>query len=154
MAPNLLYHFTECGLDDVYLINGVERQETAQGPVVKVDDLDGLLAAIKEHLVYRKRPLNGREIRFLRHELDLSQRALAMLLGVDEQTVARWEKGKTRIDGSAERMIRIMCAERIGPRSNVRAFLEDLAGLDDAVAAAVHMRETDVGWQPVRTAAA
>lgn len=149
-----LYHFTECGLDDVYLINGVKRQETAQGTVVKVDDLDGLLEAIKEHLVYRKRPLNGREIRFLRHELDLSQRALAVLLGVDEQTVARWEKGKTRIDGSAERMVRIMCAEQIGPRLNVRAFLEDLAGGDDAGAAAVHMWETDAGWQPVRTAAA
>jgi hypothetical protein len=51
-------------------------------------------------------------------------------------------------------MVRIMCAEQIGPRSNVRAFLEDLAGGDDAGAAAVHMWETDAGWQPVRTAAA
>lgn len=90
------YHFTECGLDNVYLINGIERQETAQGTVVKIADLDGLLRAVTEHLVFKIENLGAAEIRFLRHEFRLSQRALAVLLDVDEQTVARWEKGETR----------------------------------------------------------
>ncbi|MBM3451491.1 MAG: helix-turn-helix domain-containing protein, partial [Armatimonadetes bacterium] len=35
--------------------------------------------------------LTGAELRFLRRELNLSQRRLAELLGVEEQTVSLWE---------------------------------------------------------------
>lgn len=51
-------------------------------------------------------------------------------------------------------MIRILCAEQMKGGFTVRAFLQDLGRRDCAGDAAVHMRETDEGWQPVRTAAA
>lgn len=40
------------------------------------------------------RPLSGKEIIFIRHYLDLSQKAFGRILGVDYQTVLRWEKEK------------------------------------------------------------
>lgn len=147
------YHFTECGLDNVYLLNGFRYDDTPQGRVVKIDDLDGLLRAIVEHLVFEKRTLKGREIRFLRTELNLSQRMLGTLLDVDEQTVARWEKGKTKIDGAAAKMIRFMCAEQIRGNSSVQAFLKELASLDDSGDDEVKMQDTDDGWRPVQKAA-
>jgi DNA-binding transcriptional regulator YiaG len=148
------YHFTECGLDNVYLVNGFTHEESAQGKIVRTDDLDGLLRAIAEHLVFGKRTLKGRETRFLRHHLNLSQRALAMLLAVDEQTVAGWEMGTTKLNGAAERMIRLMCAEQLRGSGSVRAFLQDTAALDDpADAAEVNMEESGEGWHAVQKAA-
>lgn len=153
-AVGRLYHFTECGLDNVYLVNGFRHEESAQGKIVRIDDLDGLLGAIAEHLVFGKRTLMGREIRFLRHHLNLSQRALGTLLAVDEQTVARWEKGKTKVDGAAERMIRLMCAEQMQRSSGIQAFLRDLAALKDPAGdVAVNMEESGGGWHPVQKAA-
>ena len=115
----------------MYLVSGFRHEESAQGKIVRIDDLDGLLGAIAEHLVFGKRTLMGREIRFLRHHLNRSQRAPGTLLAVDEQTVARWEKGKTKVDGATERMIRLMCAEQMQRGSSIQAFLRDLAALED-----------------------
>lgn len=148
------YHFTECGLDNVFLVNGFRHEQSSQGTIVRIDHLDGLLGAIAEHLVFARRTLKGREIRFLRHHLNLSQRALGTLLAVDEQTVARWEKGKTRVDGAAERMIRLMCAEQMRSGSSIRAFLRDVAALEDlAEDTAVNMEESGGSWHPVQEAA-
>jgi DNA-binding transcriptional regulator YiaG len=99
-------HYTACGLDDVYLHNGFERVETDYGPGVTIEKLDDLLSAIALHLVARKKRLDGKELRFLRRQLDMTQNELAGLLGVDGQTVARYEKGESRIDGPAQLAIR------------------------------------------------
>lgn len=148
------YHFTECGLDNVYLVNGFRLEESSQGTIIRIEHLDGLIQAIAEHLVFVRRTLKGREIRFLRHHLNLSQRALGALLAVDEQTVARWEKGRTRVDGAAERMIRLMCAERMRSSSSIHALLRDVAALEDpAEDTAVNMEENGGSWHRVQKAA-
>lgn len=148
------HHFTECGLDNVYLVNGFRLEESAQGTIISIEHLDGLIQAIAEHLVFARKTLNGREIRFLRHHLNLSQRALGTLLAVDEQTVARWEKGKTRVDGAAERMIRLMCAEQMRSGSSIQAFLRDVAALEESAEdTAVNMEESGGSWHRVLEAA-
>ena len=50
--------------------------------------------------------MSGEEIRFLRKEIDLSQKNLGLLLGVEDQTVARWEKGTVAIPRSADILLR------------------------------------------------
>lgn len=86
------YHYTQSGLDNVWLENGFLIMETPYGRSVAVDDVDGLHRAIGAALVEKPGTLTGKEFRFLRLELDLSQVRLGELLGTSSQSVARWEK--------------------------------------------------------------
>ena len=90
-----LYHYKESGLNDVYLVNGFEYVETPTGRSVIIQDLDDLHDAIGEFLITERKVLSGDEIRFLRHELNMSQNVLACTLDVTEQTVRRWEQDKS-----------------------------------------------------------
>ena len=100
------YHYTESGLDFVYLANGFQIRHTPRGQVVSFTDLDGLHAAIGRFVVSERRRLSGPEVRFLRHELDLGQTELAALLGVAERTLARWERGDVEIPVTADATLR------------------------------------------------
>ena len=73
---------------NICLLSGYERKVTAYGPAVTIKNLDGLLDAIGEDLVARKKILSGKEIRFLRHQMDITQSDLARLFGCDAQQVA------------------------------------------------------------------
>ena len=97
------YHYKGCGLDDIYLLSGYERKMTAHGMSVTIKNLDGLLRVIGDTLVARKKILDGKEIRFLRHQMDITQSELARLFGCDAQQVARYEKGQSKIPGPADR---------------------------------------------------
>lgn len=63
-------HYTECGLDDVYLVSGYDCANTGHGRGLVIRDLDDLLKAISLHLVTAKKVLNGNDVRFLRKQLD------------------------------------------------------------------------------------
>jgi DNA-binding transcriptional regulator YiaG len=126
-----LLHYTLCGLNYVYLTNGFRRQETEYGMVTAVDDIEGLRRAIAHDIVHNRAHLSGREVRFLRKELDLSQNGLALCQGVDGQTVARWEKGRTRIPGPADRLLRVLYKLHVGGDDDVAGLVATLAQLDD-----------------------
>ena len=141
------YRYTECGLDDVWLANGFTRHDTPYGPGVAIDDVDGLHRAIARRLVHARRPLAGKEVRFLRKELDLAQEGLAALLGCTGQTVARWEKGETAIPGAADRLVRLLYLEREEGRPRIQELLEALAE-EDASRAERQLFEAEHGWRP------
>lgn len=146
------HHYQESGLSNIYLVNGFRYVETPYGRSVIIEDLDGLHRAIGQFLTREKKTLNGREFRFLRHELDLSQARLAGLFGVDAQSVARWEKGRTKIPGAVERMIRAVYEEHIGANRTVTKILSDLAELDDVIDQELSFEDTDEGWRPAEAA--
>jgi len=102
------YHYTQCGLDDVFLLNGVSEHDTLYGSGVSVYNVEGLHKAIAMNIVCNKAMLNGREMRFLRKLMDLTQAELAGWLGVNVQTVARWEKGQSEISGPADKLMRLL----------------------------------------------
>ena len=141
------FHYTMCGLDNVYLVNGFKSRSTPYGNGFSIDNIDGLHAAIGQRLVHERKVLNGREIRFLRHEMDLSQNRLATLLGVDEQTVARWEKGQANVGGPADKMIRLLYSERVGAKAEVSRLLDHLADLDETGARRALFKETGKVWR-------
>ena len=91
------YQYAECGLDNVYLANGFELADGR----LRIHDIEGLHRAIGRWLVSTMRNLSGNEIRFLRHELEMSQATLDLLLGVTEQTVLRWERRRGSRIGAA-----------------------------------------------------
>jgi putative transcriptional regulator len=142
------YHYTESGLDSVYLVNGYEIVETQDGRSIVIQDLDGLHRAIGRNLVAEKKRLNGKEARFLRTEMFLSQSLLARLLQEDEQTVARWEKGHTKIRGPADVTLRLLYLEHIGGDGKISDLLRDIADLDDDIDrnCRFSLEETSSGW--------
>ena len=143
------YHYRACGLENVYLLNGFSIEETRHGRTVAIDDMDGLHQAIGRHLALEKKELTGRELRFLRREVGLSQQGLGELLSKSGQAVARWEKGHNRIDGTAETLFRLLYLEHAGGNRKIRALLGRLAELDERVEEQkMSFEETGRGWRP------
>ena len=123
-----------CGLDDVWLISGYDIEEVDDERSITIRNLDGLLEAIAHWLIIRKKVLNGKEIRFLRQQLDLTQSDLARLLGCDSQQVARYEKGENKMPGPAGRLLRMLVREHYHGKISVKEILEALEDLDARLA--------------------
>lgn len=110
-----MYHYVECGLDNVFLTSGYDVEDTpGYGETLSIEDIEGLHRAIGDSIVRQSRTMNGAEFRFLRLELDMSQRALADSLSTNEQSIAKWEKAadKSVSNRSAERLLRIVYANK------------------------------------------
>jgi putative transcriptional regulator len=140
--------YTGCGLDDVWLASGYEL-DTIDGEVVlTVRNLDGLLEAIGRSLVKRKKLLSGKEIRFLRQQMDLTQSKLATLVGCDAQQIARYEKGQNRMPGAVDRLLRMLHREHLQDPVFVQDFLEAMEQLDSRMAdRQVFAATPDGGWR-------
>ena len=141
------YHYRECGLENIHLLNGYVVEESAYGEVVTIHNIDGLHRAIGTYLVREKKELTGAEIRFLRRELSMSQKALGAVLNKSDQTVARWEKNTHKIDGAADRLLRVLYQlQAVGSRK-IRSLLQRLSELENQIDEAVSFEDTDEGWQ-------
>lgn len=90
------FHYTACGLDNVWLANGFTTKETKYGKGVSIQDVDGLHRLLASNLVEKKGLLTGKEFRFLRVQLGLTQQGLGKLMGdVSENAVSLWERKDT-----------------------------------------------------------
>lgn len=141
-----MYHYTETGLQNVWLANGYHVRKTPYGKSVSIEDADGLHRAIGKALA-RKSYLTGAEFRFLRKELDLSQHRVADLLGTSEQTVALWEK-RGKIPKTADRMFRAIYLETVDGNVKLKELIECIAGLDRKVDEKMIFEDTEQGWLP------
>jgi putative transcriptional regulator len=124
------YHYTECGLDDVWLRGGFEEVTTEHGTGVAIMHDEELHNAIGRHLATSKKVLSGKELRFLRKEMDLTQAALGKMVGLSDQQVARWEKGQCNIPSAADHLLRVLYLEHIGGNLKVRELLTLLKETD------------------------
>lgn len=143
-------HYTASGLDDVYLMNGFTIEETAYGRGTAIEGVDALHAALAQHLVIHRKRLSAKEFRFLRRQMDMTQAELAGRLGLDAQTVARYEKGETAISGPADlalRFVYILWALPPDQRAGVAEALKSLLDTDERVEASpVRFVATGDGW--------
>lgn len=139
------YHYTECGLDSVYLHGGYELSDG----LVAINNLDGLHKAIGRFIIDRRKHLSGKEIRFLRIEMGMSQETLARLLDVAVQTIHRWESGKTTdVPKPAEALVRLLYDEHIGEAGEIRKHLKRIADLEDEIDHPLHLMATAHGhWR-------
>lgn len=124
-----LFHYTACGLDNVYLKGGFVL--SADGMSYAIERLEELHDCVSMALIKGTHDLNGREFRFLRKELCLTQAQVAKLMGVDAQTVARWENGKNK-SPIADRLIRTLYMSIKHPEDgkNIDTVLNDISDLD------------------------
>ena len=108
-----MYHYKECGLSDVWLIDGFKIVDDEEyGELVSISSVHDLHKTIGLYLINEKPELNGEEIRFLRKELNLSQKNLAGILRVNESTVRNWESDRVEIGKPAELVLRALYKEQ------------------------------------------
>lgn len=110
-----MYHYKESGLSNVYLTNGYREVVTPYGRSVVIEDVEGLHAALATTMVIERQHLTGREVRFIRKFLNLTQAQLANLLGVEEQSVRRWEK-LSRVPKAADHSVRLIFLDSRRPK--------------------------------------
>lgn len=128
-----MYHYTDDGLRNIWLANGYKIHQTPYGEAVAIQDTEGLTDAICQTLVRKTKPLTRPEFRYLRKSgLQLSQAALGTALGVDTQTVARWEKN-AHIPKMADKMIRLTYLEHANGNLRLKSAFETLRAVEQAM---------------------
>ena len=139
-----MYHYTMCGLDNVYLENGYVIEETEDGPCVSIEDIDGLHRVIATDLVAKRARLTAKELRFLRSMLRLSQQKLADLTGNQRGTVTRWENGDA-IPLAVEMLVRGLWFGKVTGCPLTTELLEEWER-QDAELVQMAYRDTETGW--------
>ncbi len=142
------YHFTECGLDYVYLINGYEVEtDDVFGESTRIFNADKLHREIARSVLLHKQKLEGQEVRFLRSLLRLTQEQLGELLGgITRETVSRWESNRNPIDDSADMLLRVVVWEEYLDEQKARQFF-DLHKKNRTHYKLLNMQESKNNWQ-------
>lgn len=126
------YHYTGCGLDYVYLLNGYTVHETPHGKGVSIKDARQLHERIALDIISGPHPLRGQEVRFLRGMLKLSQEGLARVLRQRRGSVARWEaEPDKKIPGAAESALRMFYALKVGGHGIAEKLVDLLQDVDE-----------------------
>lgn len=129
-------HYRDCGLENIYLLNGFDKEEHEGEEFLSISDVDGLHRAIGMHIVLHRKAPSGKEIRFLRNEMDMSQAGLADILGVSDQSVARWEKGETEAPGPAVLALRLVYILSLMPDKQKHELVDQLLDINQKLSQA------------------
>ncbi len=141
-----MYHYTLCGLSNVYLVNGFELSQNAHGECISIDKLEELHETIAMSIIQTPRELTGEEFRFLRKEMDLSQKKLSALLSVDVQTVANWEKDKPT--AIASKLLKFIARSHYTD-TGFKDFIHSLAETDRQEHEILYFKEMNSNWLKV-----
>jgi putative transcriptional regulator len=122
-----MYHYTESGLSHVFLLNGFTIEKGDGEEYTSIDDMNGLHKAIAQAIIDSQKPLTHQEFKFLRIELNLSQKALGTRFGVSEKTIARYEKNSSAVPRTTDAALRSLYMESQQKNNPVSYFLDLLA---------------------------
>lgn len=141
-----MYHYTESGLQNVWLVNGYTVRKTPYGKGVSIHDVENLHRLIGRSLA-QKPHLTGAELRFLRKDMGMSQSGLAALLGTSEQNISLWER-RGRIPKTSDRFVRLIYLEHIGDKNQkIRELIERLNALDQQAVERLEFAENKGQWK-------
>jgi putative zinc finger/helix-turn-helix YgiT family protein len=108
------FHFTGSGLSKVYLV-GIKYYTCECGEVTaEIPAIVDLMQLIARDLVMKPTSLVGEEVKFLRKRLGKKQVDFAKAIGVESETLSRYENDKQAISETTDKMIRmfyVMAAE-------------------------------------------
>jgi len=108
-----VYNYTESGLGNVF-IEGVDFvTDDAGEECITIPNINGLHRAIASGIIRQRSGMTGREMRFLRTEIGLTQAELAIIVHREALAISRWERGEVPIDSNAEALIRLFAAQRL-----------------------------------------
>lgn len=141
-----MYQYRECGLDNVWLENGYEVVDTPYGKGVSVKAADKLLDQIAAHLVRKPSRLTGKEFRFLRVELGLSQAAMAKVQGVSEQNISLWER-RGKVPKANDTVLRMCYVAHATGDELVKSALERIMTVERLVHQKIVATASRKGWK-------
>lgn len=121
-----MYRYTECGLDNV-LIEGMTALVDDVGKnAVTIPNINALHRVIALGIVNKKSGMTGKQLRFLRTELGMTQAQLAGVVHREALTISRWERGEDQIDNNAETIIRMCATQELSLPAN--ASVTEISG--------------------------
>lgn len=141
-------HYTDCGLDNVWLANGFTMRETRHGTAYAITDAAALHEAIASSLITAPYRYRGQEVRFIRSFLDIAQSGLAKIIGATRGTIARWEGNPdAKIPGVSDRALRMFIALKLAGNEDASRLVELIQDLDEIEHGGVVFEETAQGWE-------
>jgi DNA-binding transcriptional regulator YiaG len=140
-----VYHYTECGLDNVWLENGYTVKKTAYGKATSVDDAIGLQQVLTLELTQKKGRVTGKELRFMRTALGMSQEGLGKCVGATEQSVSLWER-TGKVPQYADSILRLLVSEKLNGNSKVTEVIERINTVERICNQRIVAREKKRKW--------
>ncbi len=146
-----LFPYQEHGLQDIWLFNGYTTLTNEdREKIVTIKNQPGLRVAIGIYLCQEKKILHGKDLKFLRHQLRMTQVELARLTGDHVRNSKRYEKGDTEIPGSYDRLVRLLYLEHVNETFLIKEVLSNLADLDSKISyKQVFCIDKDGTWETV-----
>ena len=143
-----MYHYTDGGLRNVWLANGYEIKKTPFGEGVAFHNLDGLTESICIALTKKAGVLTGSEFRYIRSAgMLLSQPALGKLMGIDGQSVARWEK-TGKVPKWADKLVRLVYLAQAQGNEPISSAVERVKTVERLVKQRIVVKESRGQWKP------
>lgn len=134
------FHYTQCGLDDVFLLSGFTLEDTAYGKAFSIKNMEGLHDAIALWIITERETFSGKEVRFLRKQMDLTQEQLGEMIEVGDQMVARYEKGTSTIPDAPAMLLRMNYLASVLPDNET---LKDLKSKIAEIKASIKAHKAD-----------
>ena len=143
-----MYHYTDGGLRNVWLANGYEIKKTPFGEGVAFHNLDGLTTSICIARTKKAGVLTGSEFRYIRSAgMLLSQPALGKLMGIDGQSVARWEK-TGKVPKWADKLVRLVYLAQAQGNEPISSAVERVKTVERLVKQRIVVKESRGQWKP------
>jgi DNA-binding transcriptional regulator YiaG len=118
------YHYRECGLDNVVIKGMSPCMDDNKCAVVSIPNITGLHRSIAAAIVGHDAGISGKELRFLRTEMGMTQAELAKVVHHDTQSVGRWEREEHPMEPAAEALIRLLAIEQLNLEVKPATILE------------------------------
>lgn len=101
-------HVEDLGGLVVRVLNAVVEQRCAAcgEEMVGIPDLKGLARAAAMARALNPVCLTGKEVRFIRHTLDMTQKEFAEKMDLTAETVSRWENDHNGVGDMSEKLVR------------------------------------------------
>lgn len=143
-----MYRYTDGGLRNVWLVDGYAVRQTPFGDGVVIHDLDGLTKAVCLALAEKAGVLTGVEFRYIRSAgMLLSQPALGKLMGIDGQSIARWEK-TGRVPRWADKLARLLYMAHAQGNEPIRRAVERVQTVERLVGQRIVVQDLQGHWEP------
>ena len=134
------HHYTECGLDNVYLKNvDVRVCESCGEKNLRISGILELHETIARGVGLQPCPLRGQDVRFLRKQLGYSAKEWATFLRIDTSTLSRWENEQQEIGPQSDALLRFLYF-RLLDESKGKITHESVAAASAAVSAACFLK--------------
>lgn len=143
-----LFRYQGCGLDNVFLSNGYHETVTASGEYrLHIENIEDLHKVIAHMVADGPAPLDAKTFKFLRKELDMSQRQVGMICGVEEQTVSLWERARMPIPDLAALVLKALTIENCSGNAELKRLIERMNYLDREYSRQIELQWMGETWE-------